>query len=86
MVITEAMECGLPVVAFETDGPMEILQNGENGYLISNYDLDKYADAVENLMKDEALRWTMSRNAIKRARNFYPDKIVKEWEKVIEER
>lgn len=86
VVITEAMECGLPVVAFETDGPMEILQNGENGYLISNYDLDKYADAVENLMKDEALRWTMSRNAIKRARNFYPDKIVKEWEKVIEER
>lgn len=86
VVITEAMECGLPVVAFETDGPMEILQNGENGYLISNYDLDKYADAVENLMKDEALRWTMSRNAIKRARDFYPDKIVKEWEKVIEER
>lgn len=60
VVITEAMECGLPVVAFETDGPMEILQNGENGYLIPNYELDKYADAVENLMKDEALRWKIS--------------------------
>ena len=73
-------------MAFETDGPMEILQNAKNGYLIPNYELDKYADAVENLMKDEALRWKMSRNAIERAKDFYPDKIVKEWETVIEER
>ena len=86
VVITEAMECGLPVVAFETDGPMEILENGKNGYLIPNYKVDQYADAVENLMKDETLRWKMSWNAIERAGDFYPDKIVKEWEKVIEER
>ena len=54
--------------------------------MIPNYELDKYADAVENLMKDEALRWKMSRNAIERAKDFYPDKIVKEWKKVVEER
>ena len=83
VVITEAMECGLPVVAFETDGPMEIISAGENGYLIPKYQVEQFADAVEKLMTDEELRWKMSRNAIKRAGDFYPEKVMEKWEELI---
>jgi len=83
VVITEAMECGLPVVAFETDGPMEIISEGENGYLIPKYQVEQFADAVEKLMTDEGLRWKMSRNAMKRAGDFYPEKVMEKWEELI---
>ena len=83
VVITEAMECGLPVVAFETDGPMEIISAGENGYLIPKYQVEQFADVVEKLMTDEELRWKMSRNAIKRAGDFYPEKVMEKWEELI---
>ena len=49
-VITEAMECGLPVVSFRTDGPSEIIRDGQDGILIDNYRKDQFADALERLM------------------------------------
>ena len=84
VVVTEAMECGLPVVSFKTDGPSEIITDQKDGYLIENYDLKKYADAVEALMTDADLRKRMSRNAQERAKDFYTDRIAEEWEKLIE--
>ncbi len=30
----EALACGTPVLAYDTDGPNAIIQNGENGVLI----------------------------------------------------
>lgn len=84
VVVTEAMECGLPVVSFKTDGPSEIITDQKDGYLIENYDLKQYADAVETLMIDVELRKKMSQNAQERAKDFYTDRIAEEWEKLIE--
>lgn len=83
MVVTEAMECGLPVVSFKTDGPSEIITDGENGYLIDNYDLQQYADAVEMLMCNEERRRKMSEKASERAKDFYPETIMKQWKELI---
>lgn len=83
MVVTEAMECGLPVVSFKTDGPSEIIQDGACGYLIDNYNLQQYADKVEILMCDKELRERMSKNAVIRAKDFYPEKIMGQWQKLI---
>ena len=52
LVITEAMECGLPVVSFRTDGPSEIIRDGQDGILIDNYRKGQFADALERLMTD----------------------------------
>ena len=85
MVVTEAMECGLPVVSFKTDGPSEIIRDGESGYLIDNFDLEQFADAVERLMKDEGLRKEMSRHAMVRAKDFSIVQIGEEWEKLFKD-
>ena len=63
MVVTEAMECGLPVVSFKTDGPSEIICDGETGFLINNYDLRQFSDAVERLMENDGLRRKMAEQA-----------------------
>lgn len=84
LVVTEAMECGLPVVSFCTDGPSEIIQDGKNGFLIENYDIISFADAVERLMTEKETRIEMSHNAILRAKDFHLQKILHEWEALIE--
>ena len=85
MVVTEAMECGLPVVSFKTDGPSEIIRNGKNGYLVDNFNLEQFADAVERLMKDEKLRKEMSENASVRAKDFSVERVGEEWEKLFKD-
>ena len=82
LVIIEAMECGLPVVSFRTDGPSEIISDGENGYLIDNYNMEQYMEKLELLMRDEDLRRKMSEQAIRRAKDFHIENIIAQWEKV----
>ncbi len=85
LVVTEAMECGLPVVSFRTDGPSEIVQSGKSGYLIENYNLEKFADAVERLMCDAGLRRKMSEQAAARAEHFSLVRVGEEWEKLLQD-
>lgn len=36
MVLIESLACGLPVAAYPVTGPLEIIENGKNGYLSEN--------------------------------------------------
>lgn len=83
LVITEAMECGLPVVSFRTDGPSEIIRDGQDGILIDNYRKDQFADALERLMTDEELRRRMGTAATERAEEFNLAHILEKWESVL---
>lgn len=83
LVVVEAMECGLPVISFKTDGPLEIISHGENGYLVDNYNLDEFVNRIECLTKDVELRKQFSCKAVKRAADFALDTIVEQWEEVI---
>ena len=83
LVITEAMECGLPVVSFRTDGPSEIIRDGQDGILIDNYRKDQFADALERLMTDEELRKRMGTAATERAEEFNLAHILRQWESVL---
>lgn len=85
LVITEAFECGVPVVAFETDGPSEIIENGKNGFLIEKYNETAFSKSVIQLMRDEKLRQRFSENAKKRAKEFGMEQIIVQWKHLIEE-
>jgi glycosyltransferase involved in cell wall biosynthesis len=57
--ITEAVACGLPVVAFKgTFGASNFVINGRNAILVSSY--LEYKEAVIELIKNDALRVQMS--------------------------
>ena len=44
--IIEAAACGTPTVAFDVGGISDIILNDVTGKLISNFDIDKYADSI----------------------------------------
>lgn len=57
--VLEAMACGLPIVSTPAGGVVDIVKDGENGYIIP-YDAEKIAIKIINLIENEELRQCMS--------------------------
>ena len=80
MVLIEALNHGLPIISFNCPtGPADIVDNGINGYLIPLNDIDKYADKLIELMTDASLRDRMHIEALKKAKEFNPEKVLEKW-------
>ncbi|MHC4526376.1 MAG: glycosyltransferase family 4 protein [Planctomycetota bacterium] len=54
--ILEAMACGCAVVATDCGGPSDIINNGENGFLVEVGDVEQMVDRIELLLADAKLR------------------------------
>jgi glycosyltransferase involved in cell wall biosynthesis len=83
IVLLEAMAAGLPVVSFACDwGPTDMIANGEDGILVPNGDIAALADALSNLMADEALRARLAANAEANVRRYDAAHILSQWDVV----
>ncbi len=85
LVLTEAMACGLPVVAFENSGPNEILNHGQYGILIPKYDTSAFANTLIRLIGDPNELEYYSKKSLERANDFSLKHIVEQWKKIIED-
>lgn len=56
IVILEAMSHGLPVIASECGGPIEIIDQGENGLLFALGDLNSLAESIEMIVRSEKIQ------------------------------
>lgn len=85
LVITEAMECGVPVIAFSNSGPKEIINKpNENGVLVPCGDTDALAEMMIDLIRNDEKRKNIASEGIARAKDFSIDKIYEEWNKMIQ--
>ena len=62
-VVLEAMRYMLPVVAFDSGGPAEVLKNDETGMLVRDGDIEEFARQVLSLIENSELRATIGRKA-----------------------
>lgn len=80
MVMIEAMACGLPVVSFDYKcGPKDIIDDGINGLLVKNGDIEGLAGAMMELMDDEPYRKMLSGNARKVTDIYSEESIMRKW-------
>lgn len=86
MVVTEAMEYGLPVISFDLPSVREIFEEKNCGYIIEQNHLQDYADAMLSLANDPVKISEMSKQAIEQAEKFSVEKIGEQWIKVLESR
>lgn len=84
MVILEALECGVPVIAYKSSGPCEIIENEKNGLLIENSNIDELTLKLESLMADEKQLEDLSMYGIQSVKRYYPQSIISEWKKILE--
>lgn len=80
--LMEAMAVGVPVIATDSPcgGSRALLENEDQGALVPCKDSKKLAKAMLDVLSDNTKQMRMSAGAAKRAREFAPEKILKEWE------
>ena len=84
-VVLEAMACGLPVVATRVGGCVEMIVDGETGFLVPPGDADALADRVLRVLSDPALGRRMGRAARERVgEHFSLDAMVRANERLYE--
>ena len=86
LVVIEAMNNKLPVVATNHGGPVEIIDNNIDGFLVDYKDAREMAQVVNKLIKDKELRNYISANAEKKVKEkFNVSRYVDEISYILEE-
>ena len=75
MVLIEAMECGLPVVAFDNIGAKFMIEDGENGFLCNIGDTKSMAKNIQKIINNKELRKRMGINSQVSAKKYYIENI-----------
>ncbi len=79
-VLLEAMASGLPIITTDVDGVSEIIQEGNNGYIIPPRSPEKIAEAVINLSHNTVLLKKLSDNNLQKIRQFSWNRIIQQLE------
>jgi 1,2-diacylglycerol 3-alpha-glucosyltransferase len=69
LVTMEAMAAGLPVVAVDASGTRDIVDNGEQGFLVPN-EADALAHAIDRLLESPETTKKFSQKALEKAKSF----------------
>jgi sucrose-phosphate synthase len=71
LTLIEAAACGLPIVATEDGGPIDIIKNCQNGHLINPLDKAAIADILLHILADENEWSLLAKNGIQGVRRHY---------------
>ncbi|CAI1603577.1 MULTISPECIES: glycosyltransferase family 4 protein [Serratia] len=84
MVLIEAMSFGLPLVAYDClTGPAELIDDGKNGYLVAEDDIEAFSQRTLALIGDGELRQRFSLHSLARAQQYIPERIYPQWQQLI---
>lgn len=70
LTVIEANAAGTPVVATDADGLRDSVRDGETGWLVTDGDVDGFADRIGALLEDDALATRMSAAALAWSKRF----------------
>ena len=80
LVLVEAMACGVPCVSLDCpNGPREIINDGENGLLAKDGDVEDLSAKIEWLITHEKERKSMGKEARVFAATRKKDVVMDKW-------
>ncbi len=83
MVLTEAMAYGVPCVSFDCPfGPSDIISDKEDGILVENHNIEKFAEAIIYMIQNEEKRKEMGSKAREAVTQYLPKKIAIQWDEL----
>ena len=85
MTITEALEMGLPVIAYGIPALNPLVTSGVEGLIVPPFDRKKLVDAMITLAQDVKMRNNMSKAAIEKAKTLTPEMVYEKWDELFEE-
>ena len=84
MVLIEAAAKGCPGIIFEVPGLDDIINNGENGYIVPQGNIQEMADKICDLFETPELLHNMQCRAAELAKRFSKTIIIQKWQRLIE--
>jgi glycosyltransferase involved in cell wall biosynthesis len=82
-VLLEAGLSGLPVVASDTGGIKEIIEDDKNGFLVLSKDTNNFAEALEKLILDNNLRKEFGKFSEEKIKKYFNcEKMINSTEKI----
>jgi len=76
LVLAESMAGSTPVIALDGVGQRDLIQDGQNGFLV--HTLDEMRDRIVQVISDDALYEKLQRNAWQAAQLYDPKKLVEQ--------
>lgn len=86
MILIEAQCFGLPIVSFDCQcGPKDIVNDGIDGLLVPEGDVEGLAESMSRLMSDDELLKQMGKAAKVSSQRFEEQVIMEHWERILKE-
>ena len=82
--LLECMTMGMPCISTACDGAVDVITDHENGLLTQPGNKKELTDAMQLLAEDSALREKLGMNAMRSSEMFRKDRIIEQWEQLIE--
>ena len=73
-VVLEALSCGLPVIAYNTKGPKDIIQDSRNGFLVET--MEEMNDRILDYFSDPSIHDAFRKAALLRADEYTAENIL----------
>lgn len=87
MGLIESLSYGCPVVSFDINyGPSEIIIDGQNGFLVSCFDKELFADKILQIINDDNLQLRLSENSIKLSQKYNSKSVSDLWRNLLQEK
>ena len=83
MVLIEAMECGTPCIATKCEGPIDLINDNQNGYLVDIDNSHEIYRKIDYILSDQNLMHKLSQNCRIFANKYRLDSIMKKWTNLI---
>ena len=84
MVVTEAMELGVPVISYDIPVCKEIINDYENGLLVKSFDTYLFAEKMLEFSNNEDLQKKLSKNIKKSSKMISQEVIGRKWKDLLE--
>jgi len=81
ITLTEAQQMGVVPIAFDSYSSLrDIIEDGKNGVIVKDRDLNEYIQKLKELMDNKERRDTIAKEAIASSHRFSSDLIMDKWE------
>jgi len=79
IVLQEAMQVGLPIVATNNGGQTDFVEDGVNGFLVDVGDSKKMAERISYIAQDQSVQENMQQQNSSKIKEFSTEKICKDY-------
>jgi len=84
LTLTEAMQHGAVPIAFDAYASLrDIVEDGENGIIVTNGDVAAFAEQTVQLMRDTERRKSLAANALASPQRYRLDLVLDRWETIL---